>query len=331
MRIWRISYFLLLCLVFSAGSLLSKLQEEEPPLASLPKLAIPQENPQTPEKIELGRRLFTDPRLSQSGVISCATCHIPEKGFTDGLPRALGHGGKELGRNSMTLLNAAYAKALAWDGKAVTLEQQALQPILNPEEMAIKKEDLIVRISGDAAYREEFRKVFGKEGVTLKTISRAIAAYERTLITGDSPLDRYLKGESGALSSEALRGLDLFKGKAGCIRCHNGPMLADDRFYNIGVPLAGGWKTDPGRQYVDGNPESWKKFKTPTLRNVGVTGPYMHNGAFTSLMDVIRFYNRGGDLKQGKDAQMKPLHLSKGEMEDLAVFLNFLTGPYKSE
>lgn len=297
-----------------------------PPIGPLPPVTFPADNPQTEAKVELGKKLYFDPRLSGNNWISCATCHNPVFGFTDGLPRALGGpASKEGGRHSPTVINAAYNEFQFWDGRAATLEEQALGPIQNPNEMGETLDNVVRKLSGIPDYVKAFQEVFGA-GVTADGIAKAIAAFERTVIYANSPFDRYMQGDVRALSESAKRGMDLFQGKAECIKCHNGPNFTDNKFHNIGVPADGPLKEDLGRYNVTMNDTDKGAFKTPTLRNVAETGPYMHNGYFPTLFEVVQFYNGGGGRSENKSPDIHGLNLTGQEVGDLIEFMKALTG-----
>lgn len=296
-------------------------------LAPLPLVPVPRDNPITSEKASLGKQLFFDPRLSKNNTISCATCHNPRLGYGDGLPRATGYMQKELGRNSPPLYTAAYQNLWFWDGRARSLEEQVLMPVQAPDEMKQDLSGLVAKLRGIPGYVREFRRVFGDPAITPENVAKAIATFMRGIVPGDSPLDRFLKGNKSALSSSAQRGLELFQGKARCNLCHNGPNLTDDGFHNIGVPPAGPLKEDLGRYRIVSLPALKGAFKTPSLRMVALTAPYMHNGLFATLEEVIEFYDRGGDIKENLASEMKPLKLTAQEKKDLKTFLLALSGP----
>jgi cytochrome c peroxidase len=316
-----------------------------PALAPLPPPPSPPENPATPEKVALGKQLFFDRRLSGDGTMSCATCHAPESGFADALPISLSYPTTRNWRNSPGLVNVAYRKTLFHDGRATSLEEQALFPMMSPFEMNRNLDYLEEVLKTVPAYVEAFRSVFGGE-ITRQRVAMAIAAFERTLLSRDTPLDRHLRGEPGALSARQRAGLDLFLGKAACATCHNGPNLTDERFHNLGVPedpkaredprvlatarfvgKVSGFPEyralleDPGRFLVTKDPADRKAFSTPPLREVAATAPYMHNGAFRSLEEVIDFFDRGGGDDPRKSPLLKPLGLTRGEKEALRDFL----------
>jgi cytochrome c peroxidase len=314
-------------------------------LAPLPPPASPPENPTTPQKVSLGKMLFFDRRLSGDGTMNCATCHDPENGFADALPISLSYPTTRNWRNSPGLVNVAYRKTLFHDGRATSLEEQALFPMMSPFEMNRNLDYLEEVLKTVPAYVEAFQAVFGGE-ITRQRVAMAIAAFERTLLSRDTPLDRHLRGEPGALSPRLRAGLDLFLGKAGCVACHNGPNLTDERFHNLGVPedpkaqedprvlatarfvgKVSGFpdyrtlRDDPGRFLVTKEPVDWKTFATPPLREVAATAPYMHNGALKTLEEVIDFYNRGGGDDPKKSPLLKPLGLTQDEKEALKDFL----------
>ena len=315
------------------------------PFKSVP---VAKNNPQTPEKIELGKKLFFDRRLSGDGTMSCATCHNPEQAFTDGLDIALSYPTTKNWRNSPTLINVVFQKYLFYDGRAKSLEEQALFPLMSAFEMNQNLDFVEEEIRVVPEYVEAFKKVFGGD-VTRERLAMAIAAFERTLISVNSPLDTHLKGDKKALSQDTKKGLEIFKGKGKCADCHYGVSLSDDKFYALNVPenpallndprvtatmrfVAKVYhykdyknlKEDPGRYLITKNKKDWKAFRTPTLRDISKTGPYMHNGVFNTLDEVIDFFNRGG----GKGNKvLKPLGLTNNEKKYLKTFLvEALTG-----
>ncbi len=296
----------------------------EPKLEPLPtKTPAPKENPTTPDKVALGKLLFFDPRLSGDNSMSCATCHQSEKAFADGRDRSPGNGGKPLLRNTPTVLNAAFLPNLFWDGRAADLEAQALGPIENPDEMNQDLDELVDELRAVPEYREQFQKVFGGP-ITRERIGQALAAFQRTLVSGPSPVDRYLQGDRLALSDSARRGMQLFVGDAGCIRCHNGPLLTDGKFYRLGYRFE-----DQGRGAVTKEAGDAYKFRTPPLRNIADTAPYMHDGSLATLTDVVTFYYRGvpASAPAGQKLDIEPLlGQSFTEIEDLVAFLKALSG-----
>jgi cytochrome c peroxidase len=287
--------------------------------------AAPADNAMTSERVALGQKLFFDPRLSGSGWVSCATCHNPALGWADGLPLAVGEGMKKLKRHTPTILNAAYNKLQMWDGRFASLEEQALGPITNPDEMNMDMQELLPRLKAIAGYRPLFDAAYPGEGITPASIAKAIASYERTIVSGEAPFDRWRKGDGEALGAAARRGFELFEGKANCVACHQGHNFTDDGFHNIGVkPLAG--FDDPGRFAKVPVKMMRGAHKTPSLRDVAYTAPYMHNGAYATLRDVVEMYNRGGDAGEPVDPNMKKLGLTPAEVDDVVAFLQGLAG-----
>lgn len=290
----------------------------------LPKrMPAPKDNLTTPEKVALGRQLFFDPRLSGDNSMSCATCHLADKGFADGRKTAKGHRDKVLTRNTPGLLNVGLFSSLFWDGRAADLEEQALGPIENPDEMHQDLSELEGELAAVPGYVEQFRKIFGTT-VNRQGIARALAAFQRTLVARDSPFDRYLAGDEEALSAEAHRGMELFFGEAECVRCHNGPLLSDGRYYRLGVSFA-----DKGRGEVTGKTEHDYQFRTPSLRNIAQTAPYMHDGSQATLTDVVTFYYRQAPIQapDGLSMDIAPMYdRSFSEIFSLVAFLNSLSG-----
>jgi cytochrome c peroxidase len=324
----------------------------------LPTLTIPNDNPQSIDKISLGKLLFNENRFSKDGSVSCASCHVLAKTYTDGLAVAKGINGQQGTRNSPTLVNAAFFNTLFLDGRAKSLEEQALGPLINPIEHGLESHQLIVDvIANDTSYIQQFEKVFDikKDEITIQYVSKAIASFERTLISGDSPFDRHLFGrDHSALSSSAERGLDVFKRNGNCVTCHeiswNNALFSDNRFYNIGVgfknltqildefiadielgkkpeefPLTAQQRSELGRFNVTKDVKDIGKFKTPTLRNIALTAPYMHDGSFKTLEEVIEHYDKGGDKNHFIDSKIFPLHLTQQEKKDLLEFMKSLT------
>lgn len=276
-------------------------------------------------KVKLGEQLYFDGRLSKNNAISCAFCHLPTAGFADPRQVSVGVGGKRGSRNAPTVFNTAFNPVQFWDGRAASLEEQALGPIQNPIEMAETHENVVAKLQKIKGYREQFQAVFGTD-VTIEGIVNAIAAYERTVISQDSPFDKYVAGDAKAMDQAAVRGLALFKGKARCILCHNGSNFTDNRFHNLGVPQAGPPKEDLGRYYVTQLEGDKGAFKTPTLRSITETAPYMHNGAFSTLAEVIEFLDKGGEPNPHLSPLMKPLGLTMDEKADLLALLKALKG-----
>ncbi len=264
-------------------------------------LPVPEDNPLTTEKIELGRRLFFDRRLSRDNSVSCSSCHDPERAFSDGRPVAIGVFGRQGRRNSPALINRGYGRLFFWDGRISTLEEQVLKPIQDPNEM-------------DSPLPE----AAARAGLPAEEISRALASYVRSILSGDSPFDRFINGDRTALSPEQQAGLQLFRGKANCTACHVGPNFTDERLHNTGVAWCDGKFADAGAG--QGN------FKTPTLREIARTAPYMHDGSLATLEEVIEYYDRGGNRNPGLDPELHALHLSPAEKREIVAFLGCLNG-----
>lgn len=357
-------------LLGSAGVFAAAATGSSPPLG-LPPVPVPAENPQTPEKVALGKKLFEDKRFSSTGDVACANCHDPKKAFTDS-PLAVSEGIKKLTgtRNAPTVVNAAYMATQFWDGRSPDLEDQALHPFTNPVEMGLPSHEPILKIvRSDPSYRDAFQKVFGKKGkdVTMTEVTRAIAAFERTAVSGDSPFDRYyFKGDKNALTPAQVRGFDLFVNKGRCVSCHlveqTQALFTDSRFHNVGVGINAIQKDVPalageflkakatlsevdvkvltdkrtselGRFAVSRGFDDLGSFKTPTLRNVAVTAPFMHDGSIKTLREVVVHYNNGGVTNKGDAVNdflsggIRPLDLTEAEVDDLTAFLEALTSP----
>ncbi len=300
----------------------------------LPPVPIPPERPPTAATIELGRQLFSSPDLSVDGTRSCAACHQPAHAFAEEAATSLGVRRQRGKRNAPTLLNAAFLPLQFHDGRADSLEAQASGPILNPIEMAHSKESLLAKLNGSAAWRTKFAAAFGAAAITLDQVTYALAAYERTLISGNSPFDRFAYGgDPSALSPAAQRGLALFRDpqRGNCVACHTigreYALFTDGLFHNLGAGMdARGELSDLGRYEVTKEERDRGAFRTPTLRNVALTAPYMHDGSLKSLKEVVEFYIAGGNANPQLDPQMRPITLSRQERDDLIAFLESLTG-----
>lgn len=297
------------------------------PLGAEAALPVPPENPLACGRVALGRRLFFDPRLSRGGTTSCATCHDSARAFTNGRSVGVGDGGATGARNVPTLLGRAYGHSQFWDGRVTSLEEQALQPFTNPREFANSHEKVESLLQDDRVYRTAFASVFDRSKPTVQHAALALASFVRTLVSGDAPADRFLVlGDSSALSLEAQRGFELFRFKAGCIRCHEPPRFTDELFHNTGVAWRDASFADSGRSRVSGRAEDVGAFKTPTLRNTALTAPYMHDGSLMTLEEVVEFYDRGGTPNPHLDPLLRPLKLTATEKSDLIAFLRALTG-----
>lgn len=301
-----------------------------PPPLGLDDVPVPEDNPMTRPKIELGRRLFFDRRISGDGAVSCATCHMPRRGFSNARQYGTGFEGRLTLRNVPTLINAAYHEFLFWDGRAGSLEEQAKGPILHPGEMASSEEKIIETLGAIQGYGARFREAFGSEEISLERVAQAIATFERTLLSGNSPFDRWkFGGDESAMSKAAIRGFKVFTSKGNCVKCHLADEFSapftDDKFHNLGV----GMDKRPihaGREKITKKIRDRGKFKTPTLRHVTQTAPYMHDGRFATLGEVVDFYDKGGHPNPHLDPDMKPLNLTKAEKEDLIAFMGALIG-----
>ncbi len=323
-----------------------------PPLATLPPPSIPVDNPMTPEKVALGEKIFWDGRLSGNGSMPCSACHLPDAGWGTAGPISFGYPGTQHWRNSQTILNSAYYNKLFWEGSSTSLEGQA--PDAAEGAVAGNGDPALMemRLRFVPDYVRDFRDVFGTEWPTIDNAWLAVAAFQRTVVTDATkvPFDRYLAGDTGAMSDAAQRGMELYNGKAGCISCHNGALASDQGFYNVGVPSAPEFLEDPlyqitfrwelyqkgmpeadyrsgavdyGLFHVTKRPEDKGKFRTPSLRELRWTEPFMHNGVLETLADVVAFYNAGGG--DGQTAGLQPLGLTDDEQADLVAFLEALS------
>ena len=285
----------------------------------------PADNPATPDKVRLGQRLFRERLLSRNRSIACRDCHQPKRAFADGRVKAVGVYGRRGRRSVPTLINRAWGESFFWDGRTSTLEEQVVLPIQAETEMDLTLDEAVVRLRQKRRYRKAFAAVFDREP-NPDDLARALAAYVRTILAGDSPYDRYLFGKPDALSARELAGLRLFQGKANCSVCHSGPMFSDERFHNTGIAWRDGRWLDEGRAIVTEQQEDRGKFKTPTLREVVRTAPYMHDGSLATLEDVVNFYANGGRKNPYLDSELHPLTLTDDEKDTLAAFLRSLTG-----
>ena len=289
---------------------------------------VPADNPITKEKVELGRLLFFDKRLSANNTIACASCHIPALAFTDGQPVSTGINSQQGGRSAPTAINRGFSTAQFWDGRAATLEDQSIGPFANLIEHGFASHDeLIKKINSIKGYKKLFSDVYGESKLTKENVGRAIAAFQRTLISGNSPFDRFdYDGDQKAISESAKRGKNLFFDKARCNLCHMGTNFSDEKFHNIGIGWDDSDTLDLGRYRVSKNEKDLGAFKTPTLREITKTAPYMHDGRFATLEDVIKHYNKGGVKNPFLDNQVIPLNLSDSEIKDLLSMLRSLEG-----
>ena len=292
------------------------------PPEGFPEVTAPDDNPLTKAKIELGRHLFYDKRLSEDFSISCASCHLQEHAFSDPNRVSIGVEGRTGSRNAPSLANVAYNSSLLWEGGVRTLEQQAIVPITHVDEMNLHTDTLVARLNEIGTYKGLFLEAWGDDNITIERITKSLASFERELISGDAPYDQWNRGEEEALSESAKRGRTLFFGeKADCFHCHGGFNFTDNLFHNNGLSAT----EDEGRFILSQHELDKGKFKTPTLRNIEVTAPYMHDGRFATLEEVIDHYNNGGEGHPNSDVLMRPLNLTEEEQEDLITFLKALT------
>ncbi len=292
----------------------------------------PKDNKLTPERIELGKLLYFDTRLSSSGKVSCATCHHPKRGWTDEKPvaKAVGHEGRVGPRNSPVVLNTAYQSRQFWDGRARTLEQQALGPIEADVEMNMPLDVLIPKLNKIKGYVELFEKAYPGEGLTEDTLAKAIASFERTVVSTESPFDKYAKGDKKAISIEAKEGFELFKGKAACVACHDGFNFTDGSFHNIGLYDGELQGKELGRYLVKMRAAWYGVMKTPTLRDITKSFPYFHDGSVKTLEEATSICAGGGRFDhnvKNKSLSIVDRHLSKSEIDKIVAFMNTLTGP----
>jgi cytochrome c peroxidase len=332
-----------------------------PPLAALGPPPIPPDNPQTPEKVELGKLLFFDTRIGGDASVSCADCHAQKQGWGFNDPISRGYPGVIHWRNSQTVINSAYLGKLFWAGSAKSLEAQAPGAALGAVSGNGERDMVEARLAFIPEYVKRFNQVFGDDWPKVNNVWKAMAAFERTLIHNETPFDKYMRGDKSALDEQQVRGLGLFQGKANCIACHNGPLLTDQKYYNLGLPRAEDWsengmaqitfryeqyakgvteamyrkiKDDAGLYYRTKQKTDMGKFRTAPLRYTAYTAPYMHNGSFFDFAEVVDFYNDGGGsndftdgtMAKSKTTLLKPLGLSDAEKEDLVAFLESLSG-----
>lgn len=309
----------------------------------LPKMIFPENNPYSEAKKELGKMLFFDPRLSKSKQISCASCHDPELAWGDGRTISYGHNRQTGKRNSPSLLNIGYHSVFFWDGRAASLEDQALGPITDPVEMAATETISIKNIKKIKGYKPYFREAFGDEKITIERILKAIATYERTITSKKSKFDSFIEGKSDIFTDEEVIGLHLFRTKARCINCHNTPLFSNQKFHNVGLSYYGRTFEDLGKFNITHKKEDVGKFKTPSLREIGRTAPYMHNGLMPNLEGIIEMYNAGMPRVKPKENQkndslfpvtdplLKKLNLTKKEQNALKAFLLTLSSSPRRE
>lgn len=312
-------------------------------IGSLPPMFFPADNPYSDAKKELGKKLFFDPRLSLSKQIACASCHDSQLGWGDGRTVSFGHNRQTGKRNAMTLLNIGYHKSFFWDGRASSLEEQALMPIKDPVEMHSSETISVKNIRKIKGYKLLFKEVFGDEQITIERIQKAIATYERTIVSQRTKFDRFIAGEKQLFTDQEVIGLHLFRTKARCINCHNTPLFSNQQFHNVGLSYYGRVFEDLGRYTITKQTVDVGKFKTPSLREIGRTAPYMHNGLMPSLEGIVEMYNVGmprpkptekqknDPLFPTTDVLLKPLNLTKEEQKALIAFLHTLSSSFTRE
>jgi cytochrome c peroxidase len=294
------------------------------PLGLMP-IIWPPDNPYSAQKAYLGRLLYFDTRLSADGTVSCSSCHKPNLAFTDGVAVSTGVKGQKGTRNSPTVLNRAYSLAQFWDGRAMTLEEQVLGPMANPIEMGNTHTAVVKTLKSVAGYRVLFTRVFGTDDITVDRVAKAIATFERTIQSGNAPYDRYKAGNPNAMTPQQIHGMNIFIDKAKCDKCHEGINFTSNSYANLGIGMDKP-KPDLGRYTVTKDPKDWGAFKTPTLREIEHTAPYMHDGSLKTLEEVVDLYDKGGRPNKNLDERMKKLNLTAVEKKDLVEFLRALSG-----
>jgi cytochrome c peroxidase len=293
-----------------------------PPFGLPEAIPDPRENAFSAERLDLGRRLFFEPALSLDRSVACASCHRPEHGLADDRPLSTGVAGRKTLRNAPTLFNRAFGAHQMWDGRGESLEHQVLLPIENELEMALPLEQALERLRGDAKYAASFESAYG--GVSRENLAKALSLFVRRLTFADSPVDRFRVGEVTGLSREERAGMWLFESRGRCWKCHHGPNFSDEEFHNTGVGVKDG-APEPGRAAISAKDEDLGRFKTPTLRALALTAPYMHDGSLATLADVVEFYSRGGNANSHRDPEIEPIELTPEEKTALAAFLGALS------
>lgn len=314
---------------FAAIPVLSVLAQPKAPVfpvpRGLPPILWPKDNPYSPAKAELGRLLYYDKRISADGTLSCASCHDPKKGFTDQAAVSTGIRGQKGGVSAPTVINRAFSMAQFWDGRAGSLEAQAIGPMANPIEMGNSHATVVTTLRGIPGYGKHFQAAFGSPEVNLDRVAKAIATFERTVLSGNAPYDRYRAGNKAAMSASQIRGLNVFTNKAKCDQCHEGANFTLNAYHNLGVGQDKA-QPDEGRYAVTKNAADFGAFKTPTLREIEHTFPYMHDGSLKTLEEVVDYYDKGGVKNKNLDEAIKPLNLTAQDKADLVAFMKALSG-----
>jgi cytochrome c peroxidase len=314
----------LFCVVFTPGTLLSKSDEPQVPLG-FPPVPWPEDNSYSPVRVELGKILFFDGRLSANGQVSCAFCHEPSHAFSGSTPVSSGVDGKFGVRHTPTLINRAWGKSQFWDGRAPTLESQVVVPITNPDEMGMTADQVVERLQNIKGYAALFGAAFGDPAITFDRIAKAIASFERTIVSGDSAYDRYIAGDKSALTKQQKAGLNFFNGKGECAECHSGPNFTTEKFANLGIGMDQA-NPDPGLEAITKKRGDFGKFKVPTLRDLAHRGPYMHDGRSKTLDEVLDLYAKGGLPNPHLDTRLAPFYMDEETKQDLLAFLDALNG-----
>lgn len=293
----------------------------------MPEVPYPEDNKPTSERVELGKQLFFDPRLSGDGNMSCGTCHSPLFGWSDGLATAKGFKSKVLGRASPTIINSAFNSIQMWDGRKKSLEDQALGPMLSSDEMNINLGEAVEFLKQTPGYIKAFKQAYPNEGITELTLAKALASFERTVLSNNSPFDRWVKGEKKAMTAQQVKGFELFVDpeKGNCEVCHSAPNFTDNGFHNVGLASYGKENPDVGRYAIKPIRSMQGAFKTPTLRDIEFSAPYFHDGSAVSLEAVMEHYVAGGEIKTNLSPNMKTLKLSKSEQKAIVEFLKALS------
>jgi len=318
---------LFLCLfsaVFASGNLQSKSDDPQVP-AGLPPIPWPEDNGYSPSRVELGKILFFDGRLSANGVVSCAFCHEPSHAFSGSTALSSGVNGKLEVRHTPTLINRAWGKSQFWDGRAPTLESQVIVPLTNPDEMGMTVDQVVEKLQHIKGYAALFAAAFGDGMIDVERVAKALASFERTIVSGNSPYDRYTLGDKSALTKQQKAGLNFFNGKGECAECHSGPNLTTEKFANLGIGIDQP-NPDPGLEAITKKRGDFGKFKAPTLRDLAHRGPYMHDGRFKTVGEVLDFYSRGGLANPHLDTRLTPFYMDEQTKQNLLAFLASLNG-----